>query len=281
MLYVHDDALPAPFDDALFSVDWGRNAIYRHPLKPNGSTFDVEQEAFVTVQRPNDMTIDGSSRLYIASWAGGQFRYAGEDVGFIARLTHKGVLPRPAGDIPGATDARLVELVGAPNLVHGRAAQAELLRRGASAERVAMLEALAGSGPLYGRVAAIFTLKQLAGVDATPILVKLADDPAVRAFALRALADRRGELAGVPPGLFVDALSASDPRVQLEAVTALRRMGAVEAASAILPLTVSDDVVLANVATNRSWRCAGRPNRSLPVRCASCSRSISQRWSPV
>lgn len=32
MLYVHDAALPAPFDDALFSVDWGLNRIFRHPL---------------------------------------------------------------------------------------------------------------------------------------------------------------------------------------------------------------------------------------------------------
>lgn len=250
MLYVHDAALPAPFGDALFSVDWGRNAIFRHPLTPNGSTFAVGQETFVTVPRPNDMTIDGDSRLYVASWAGGQFRYAGEDVGFIVRLTHNGTQPRSAGDIAGATDARLVELVGSANLVQSRAAQAELLRRGTSGERVAMLERLAGSGPRHSRVAAIFTLAQLPGVDATPTLIKLAEDPAVRAFALRALADRRGRLSGVPRNLYVDALSASDPRVRLEAVTGLRRMGAVDAASAILPLTAGDDVVLANVATN-------------------------------
>ena len=35
----------------------------------------------------------------------------------------------------------------------------------------------------------------------------LADDPAVRAFALRALADRRGELSDVAKPLFVRALA--------------------------------------------------------------------------
>jgi putative heme-binding domain-containing protein len=250
MLYVHDAGLPSPFGDALYSVDWGRNAIFRHALRPDGATFSVDQEEFLAVPRPNDIAVDGSSRLYVASWAGGQFRYAGENVGYIARLTHERATPVTSGDLERATDQRLVELIASANLVHSRAAQAVLLRRGRSTERVSLLESRAGSGPLYGRVASIFTLKQMAGTDATPALVKLVSDPAVRAFALRALADRRGELAGVSPAPFVDALSSSDPRVQLEGITGLRRMGAVDAAAAILPLTASQDVVIANVAIN-------------------------------
>ncbi len=250
MLYVHDAALPAPFGDTLLSVDWGRNAIFRHALAPKGATFSIGQEEFVNVPRPNDIAIDGMSRFYVASWAGGQFRYAGENVGFIARLVHDDARPVRLDDLTAAADGRLVEVIGSANLVHSRAAQAELLRRGSSPGRVAMLERLAGTGPLHGRVAAIFTLKQLAGAAATPALIALAADDDVRAFALRALADRRGELAGVPSALFVEALSATDPRVQLEAIAGLRRMGAVEAVPAILPLAASDDRLIANVATN-------------------------------
>jgi putative heme-binding domain-containing protein len=250
MLYVHDAGLPSPFGDALYSVDWGRNAIFRHPLRPRGSTFTVEQEEFVTVPRPNDMAVDGSSNLYVASWAGGQFRYAGDNVGYLVRLTHARATPVTAGDIERATDQRLVELIASANLVHSRAAQAVLVRRGRSADRMSLLQARAVGGPLYGRVAAIFTLKQLAGSDASAALVTLAADPAVRAFALRALADRRGELAGVPSALFVDALSSPDPRVQIEGITGLRRLGAADAAAAILPLTASADVVVSNVAIN-------------------------------
>jgi putative heme-binding domain-containing protein len=250
MLYVHDAGLPPPFGNALYSVDWGRNAIFRHALKPNGSTFTVDQEEFVAVTRPNDMAVDGNSHVYVASWAGGQFRYAGENVGYIARLTHERATPAPAGDLERATDVRLVELIASANLVHSRAAQAALLRRGPSSERTSLLEARTASGPLYGRVAAIFTLKQLAGAGATPTLVKLAADPAARAFALRALTDRRGELTGVPASLYVEALSSTDPRVQVEGITGLRRLGAVDAAAAILPLTASPDRVLSNVAIN-------------------------------
>jgi putative heme-binding domain-containing protein len=250
MLYVHDAGLPAPYGDALYSVDWGKNAVFRHALQPKGSTFAVTQEEFVTVPRPTDMAIDGSSQLYLASWDGGQFRYAGENVGYLVRLSHQSVKPTPPVDLSAASDARLVELVGSANLVLSRAAQAAVLRRGRSAERVAMLERRAGSGTLHGRVAAIFTLKQLAGADATPALTKLAADPAARAFALRALADRRGELSEASKPLFVRALDDPDPRVRLEAVTGLRRMGATDASAAMLPLTATKDAVISNVAIN-------------------------------
>ena len=250
MLYVHDAGLPAPYGDTLYSVDWGKNAIYRHALQPKGATFSVTQDDFIAVPRPNDLAIDGSSAMYLASWEGGQFRYAGEKVGWVARLTHEQAKPAPPVNLSAASDARLVELIGAANLVTSRAAQAALLRRGRSAERISLLERRAADGTLYGRVAAIFTLKQIAAADSTRALMTLAEDPAVRAFALRALADRRGELADAVKPIFVRALSATDPRVALEAVNGLRRMGAVDAAAAMLPLTSSKDPVIANVTIN-------------------------------
>jgi putative membrane-bound dehydrogenase-like protein len=250
MLYVHDAALPAPYGDTLYSVDWGRNAVYRHALQPKGATFSVTQTDFVTVPRPNDLAIDASSAMYLASWEGGQFQYRGEKVGWVARLTHEQAKPAASVDLAAATDARLVDLIGSANLVMSRAAQAAMLRRGRTPQRLALLERRAASGTLDGRVAAIFTLKQLGGADVTQRLVTLAADPAVRAFALRALADRRGELSDAAKPLFVRALADPDPRVKLEAVNGLRRMGATDAAAAMLPLTSNSDPVIANVAIN-------------------------------
>jgi putative heme-binding domain-containing protein len=250
MLFVHDSGLPAPYGNALYSVDWGRNGVFRHPLTPKGSTFAVGQEDFVTVSRPTDMAIDGSSHLYLASWDGGQFRYAGEKVGYVVRLTHQNAKPSPPVDLAAATDTALADVIGSANLVSSRAAQAAMLRRGRSAERIALLVRRAANGPVYGRVAAMFTLKQLAGADATPALVKLAADPAVRAFAIRALADHPGELSPAEKPLFVRALADPDPRVRLEAVTGLRRMGATDAAVSLLPLAASADPVISNVTVN-------------------------------
>ena len=69
----------------------------------------------------------------------------------------------------------------------------------------------------------------------------------MRPLALRALTDRRSELTNVPKALFLQALADPDPRVQLQAVTGLKRLGAVDAAKAMLPLTASADVVVSNV----------------------------------
>ena len=135
MLYVHDSALPSPYGNTLYSVDWGKNAVYRHALQPKGATFSATQAEFITVPRPTDMAIDGSSALYLASWEGGEFRYRGEKVGWVARLTHQQAnAGAGAVDLAAATDERLVELVGSANLVMSRAAQAAMLRRGRSAD---------------------------------------------------------------------------------------------------------------------------------------------------
>ena len=249
MLYVQDPGLPAPYGDALYSVDWGRNAIYRHPLTPKGATFTVGQEPFLTSARPTDMAVDGRSRLYVASWRGGQFRYQGEQIGYLSRVSAAGATPPPAPNVTAATDAQLVDLVASNNQTHRRFAQQALLRRGRSAERIKLLESriATSSAPVAGRIAAMYTLKQLAGVDAHAALAKAAADPALRPQALRTLTDRRSELANVPKALFLQALSDPDPRVQLHAVTGLKRLGAVDAAKAMLPLTASPDVVVSNV----------------------------------
>ncbi len=249
MLFVQDPGLPAPFGDTLYSVDWGTNFIYRHPLQPRGATFSAGQEVFLGLPRPTDFVLDGGSRLYAASWKGGQYRYGGEQIGYIARLTYPGAKPSQVPDIKGASDARLVELVASDNQVHRRYAQHELVRRGPTEERIAQLEKrVLGAGSPAGRVSALFTLKQLAGAGSHPVLVKAAADASLREFALRALADRREELANVPKGLFLQALGDANPRVQLQAITGLKRLGAVDAAGALLPLTASADPVVPHVA---------------------------------
>jgi len=171
-LYIQDPGLPAPYGDTLYTADWGTSNIYRHPLKPKGATFAAGQEIFLGIQRPTDLTIDGASRMFVASWRGGQYRYQGEQVGYIARLTHATAKPSQIPDLAAADDARLVELIASGNHVHRLFAQQELLRRGRTPARLSLLEArVLGSGSVASRVAAIFTLKQLAGTHAHATLL--------------------------------------------------------------------------------------------------------------
>ena len=93
------------------------------------------------------------------------------------------------------------------------------------------------SRPVYGRVAALFALKQLDGIASHEILQKLTRDEAVREFALRALVDRESELKSVEPAPFRAALADRSPRVRAQALIALSRLGDVGSAPAIIPLT--------------------------------------------
>ena len=68
-LFVDEANLPAPYNRALFTVEWGRNGVFRHPLTPKGATFSAGQEKFLDVPRPTDLDIDASGRMYVSSCA--------------------------------------------------------------------------------------------------------------------------------------------------------------------------------------------------------------------
>lgn len=245
-MYFHDGRWPAPFNNAMYSCDWGRSEVYRHNLPADGPTFSAHQEVFLKIPRPTDIDADGSGLMYVSSWKNGEFSYRGPDVGFVAQIRPKNFLPKPFPELSAATDQQLVRLLASPSAVHRLHSQRELLRRARSPasprpdkSALAEIEQLAAdaAAPLYGRVAAIFTLKQAAGAESHAALLKLTADAAVREFALRALTDRTGELKDVPLEPFVAALADKNPRVRSQAVISLGRLGRGEAAAAILSLT--------------------------------------------
>src|SRR5204862_4708913 len=128
----------------------------------------------------------------------------------------------PFPDLQKARPAELLKQLGSSSAFARLYAQREILRRGSSAEVRASLARMAGSSaPLPQRIAAIFTLEQLAGPAARNTLLSLGKDRAVREFVLRAVADDKAVAAPVPSQPFVAALSDANPRVRLQAVTAL------------------------------------------------------------
>ena len=80
----------------------------------------------------------------------------------------------------------------------------------------------------------------------------------MRALALRALADRKDQLDGVDPEVFVAALSDPDDPVKIQAINGLVRLGAVEAAGSLIPLTASPDQGLAHLAVGAVARLGAR-----------------------
>jgi putative membrane-bound dehydrogenase-like protein len=232
---------PTKYRGALYTGDWARSEVYRHELRKHGPTFELQQEGFLKIPRPTGMDMDAAGRLYVASWRGGEASvYVGPNVGFIARVTPRGLKPPPLPDLKAADLAQLVRHLGGPDPVTRLHAQREILGRGRNDEATAALVKLAsdpGAAP-EGRVAAIFTLAQVDGKDARKVLLKLTEDAVVREFALRALTDRKPDLAGLDTKPFLAALADESPRVRAQAIISLGRLGDVSAASAILPLTV-------------------------------------------
>lgn len=236
-LYLSEPGFPDGFGESLFTCDWTKGAIYRHPIRPFEATYVAEQEQFHPLPRATDIDVDGNSRLYLADWRGGGFKYLGKGKpnGIIQQVIAEGVTPNRYVDVTKVSDGELVGLLTSKSAVQRLEAQREILARGkqALAEPVLAIARSAGA-ELYPRVAAIFTYKQLLGKASTAALVALSRDASVREFALRALADRVSELDGVPSEPFVEGLRDANPRVRLQALIGLQRLGAGRTAPAIL-----------------------------------------------
>ncbi|MEA2711544.1 MAG: hypothetical protein QOF78_4145 [Phycisphaerales bacterium] len=251
VLCVDEPALPEPHRRAFYTVEWGQNRVDRHPLVARGAGFTASTDKVMDVPRGIDIDVDGVGRLYVASWAGGGFSYTDPNVGYILRLTPKGRAPTTFANLHIASDAELLNHLASPSGVCRQAAQREILRRGDKAIFADGLAKLAESdGPLAARVAAVFSLKMLRGPAADAALVELSRRDELREFALRALADRKGDSSAVLPELFVAALKDANPRVRLIAAWGLGRLGHANAAAAIVPLTIDPDPLVAHVAVN-------------------------------
>lgn len=249
-LYIQEPGLPSGFGDALYTCEWGRSVVDRHPLEPKGAGFKAGKEPFVELPRPTDMDIDGRSQIYISSWREGGFVFDKPDVGYVIRVSPTELATPKFPDLKAASDEQLVQHLSAPSDVLRLNAQREIVRRGKSSFAPG-LEALAlADGPLPPHVAAIFTLEQLLGRKAQERLLRLAKIDPLREHALRALADRNREAPEVPVEPFLNALADANPRVRLQAVIGLARLDHRQAAHALLPLTEDDDPLVAHAAIN-------------------------------
>ena len=249
-LFVDEPTLSSQYGNTLYTVEWGRNAIMRHPLTAEGAGFKAAEVKWMDLPRGTDIDVDGRGRFYAASWANGSFNYSGPDVGYLIRLAPKGQEPEPFPDMKKASDEELIRHLASPSGVRRMSAQREILRRGDKPAFDQGLQRLATSNePIQSRAAALFTLKLLRGDKSHAALADLVANGELREFALRALADRRNDET-VPAEPFVTALRDANPRVRLAAAWGLGRLGKADAAPALLPLVADADPLVSHVAVN-------------------------------
>jgi putative heme-binding domain-containing protein len=263
-LYVDEPTLPGDLGHSLYTCDWGRSIVYRHPLTRSGAGFTAEQEPFLEIPRPTDMEVDAQGNLYVTSWKDGGFNFSNPNVGFVVRVSPSrpaakaGAASKEAGAAAMPTGVELVKLIASPSHTVRLNAQQAILRGGDRADVATGLMRLAGSkASLPVRVAAVYTLKQLRGEASHEQLLRLADDHLLKEYILRAIADRETELAKTPAAPFLEALKDFNPRVRLQAARGLGRFrlglaaGSAERrelTSRLVPLTVDKDPLVAHIA---------------------------------
>jgi putative heme-binding domain-containing protein len=244
-LYVEDPDWPERWNRSLFTGDWGRSAVFHHPLQSRAATFAITQESFVEIPRATGMDLDALGNLYIASWWSGEASvYVGPHVGFVTRVAPTTQNPREFPQLQALDVPELIKLLGESQSVVRFHAQGELLRRGPNEQSSQLMQAtmVDKSFPLAGRVAALFALKQLEGTESHPFLIRCLEDDSIREFAIRALADRRTQLAGVNAALLLPYLNDANPRVVAQTVIGLGRIGDPAAAPWLLPVGDSQTV---------------------------------------
>ncbi|QEG43817.1 CotH protein [Roseimaritima ulvae] len=241
-LYIEDESWPPSHNHALFTGDWGRSAVFHHPLQADGATFQLTQQAFATIPRATGMDLDAQGNLYVASWWRGEASvHVGPHVGFVARVTPTAAEPRRLPDLAKASDAELVAALRSPNAVVRFHVQGELLRRGSHVVAALRTACLDRTLSINGRVAALFAVKQIQGAASHDFLRTLTTDPDIREFAIRALTDRKTQLDGLDADFFIPFLSDDSPRVRAQTLIALGRLGDTAAAKPILTLARQAD----------------------------------------
>jgi putative membrane-bound dehydrogenase-like protein len=249
-MFLDEPGFPEGFGYALYTADWGREWIYRHRITPQGASFTADQTEFVRVPRATDLDGDASGHLYIASWKDAVFTYAGENAGFIARVSPKGYRAEALPDFKQATDAQLVELLKSASHRRRLEAQRTLLARGLTPDATVALQRLTkdASQPLPSRVAALFALTQHYRSSAMDDLAGFAADDALREFALRAMADRLEDRDAAPLAPILAGLTDRQPRVRREAANAAARLGRPAAGTALAGLLDDADPRVAHTA---------------------------------
>lgn len=244
-LALDEPGFPEAYRNAIFTADWTTGNIYLHPMKPMEATYEIGQEVFHELPRAIDIDVDGSSRLYLADWRNGRFKYdKTQKIGMVHQVLPPGWEARGFSDLRKLDETALVEMIASDSAVMRLEAQREMVARGEKeifAEKLVQL-AKDAEVDLFKRVAAIFTLKQVYGKASAVHLIGLAEDEAVREYALRALADRMSELGEVPAEVFVKYLGDENPRVRVQALNGLARLGVKDTAPAILTSMAGADL---------------------------------------
>ncbi|MEZ7956019.1 MAG: c-type cytochrome [Rubritalea sp.] len=233
-LYFEEPGWPDKYNKTFMMTDWGRSHIYIHRVKKDGASFTDAPEKFIDSSQVTDIDVDGSGRMYISAWDGAGFT-GNPDKGFVSIVTPKGWTYKKFQDLTKLNTEELLTRLKTPSSTARVYTQQEILRRSDQAilpHLVAISKDKIVSAE--SRVAALYTLAQLAGSNAQESLTKLSEDPLLKEHCVRLMADRLKFAKNADINFLKAALNDEEPRVQVAAAIALGRVG---------DLTVADTLI--------------------------------------
>lgn len=252
MEIIQGDSFPPDWQGSIITCDFRANRVTRFSLREQDAGFVTQQEADLLrtsapTFRPIDVKQGPDGALYIADWSNPiinhgevDFRDARRDRwhGRIWRLKWKGARSTKTGDLTGDSIAELLVALNSSDRYVRDQAQRVLIERGEET-KLAVADWTVTQADASGKLQALW-LHQALDMPAIELLNELlqADNADVRAAAVRVLAGWADPLAQPRP--FVEPSQAVEsfglrvrdehPRVRLEAVRGLARLGSAEAA---------------------------------------------------
>ncbi len=242
-LFIDDPNWPAKYNRVPMMSDWGRSQLYIHRVTPDGPSYTQQEEEFIKLSQISDLDLDASGRMYLAAWDRASYK-GNPDKGFVVRAVPKDWKYKAFPKVEELSVNELAKLLKSESGVARLAVQQEMLTRPAKETASAAWKIAADKSlPDYVRVAAMYTYAQAAGAGGIDNLVELTNEPAMREYALRALADRKPFIEKVPLEPFTKSVSDPSPRIQAAAIIGVGRLGRKEAAASLLTVKVPTSFV--------------------------------------
>ncbi|MEZ5042811.1 MAG: hypothetical protein R2828_23150 [Saprospiraceae bacterium] len=242
-LFMDEPNWPGQYNKVPMMSDWGRNRLFIHRLTNDGASFKQKEENFIELSQITDLDVDGAGQLFLSAWDGAGYR-GDPDKGYVIRAVPKDWTYKTFPNLKDASFKVLAKLLKSESAVARLHAQQALLSRPAEkAASIAWKVAQDKKLSKEARVAGIFTYAQIAEKEGIEKLLQLAQDTAVQAFVLRALADRKGWVDQVPLQPFIEGMSNPSVHVQIAAMVGMGRLGKIEAAQYLLTVPVPASAV--------------------------------------
>jgi hypothetical protein len=238
---------PAEWQGDLITCDFRAHRIVRFKLSDRGSAYFAQEMPDVlrttaSSFRPVDVKTGPDGSLYVADWSNPIIQHGEVDFrdprrdkehGRIWRISAKSRAPLPQVDFTKRSTNELLDALKSPNRYEVERARRVLIERGVAAVEKDLAAWTNRQSDEPARLQAMWLAQALNLPQQTlPAELSAANDPRIRAAAVRALPETAG-LASL-----ATLVSDNHPRVRLEAVRALARFPSSRAAE--LALTVVD-----------------------------------------